>query len=120
MNMPDLTQMTAAQIFSSAVAAHQAGDRERAEALYKRVLQANPKDDQAQYLLGALFYEQRKLDQSCDYLEIALRPRRGASYVGSKLFDTWSFRESADSIRGGSHRTAAVGYRSIQLCAGLI
>ena len=90
MNMPDLTQMTAAQIFSSAVAAHQAGDRERAEALYKRVLQANPKDDQAQYLLGALFYEQRKLDQSCDYLEIALKLNPGHAAARAMLGASYS------------------------------
>lgn len=75
-------ELTADQVMSTAIAAHQAGKRPQAQKLYQDVLRLRPQDAQALYLLGAIYYEQKSYAPASECLEksLAIRPGHGPTH----------------------------------------
>lgn len=60
---------------SSALAAHKAGDLDKAEGLYRQVLKSSPQEFDALSLLGTLLSQKREFAKGLDYLQSALKLR---------------------------------------------
>jgi tetratricopeptide (TPR) repeat protein len=67
------------QNFAEAKRAHQAGDRERAEFYYRKVLEQAPNDPQLLYLFGSLYYERHRFDEAKKLLQKSISLR--SSYL---------------------------------------
>jgi tetratricopeptide (TPR) repeat protein len=64
-----------AEALAWAKRAHQAGQRQEAEAVYRQVLQAEPSNADALHLLGVLAYQTGQHQLALDYIERALSVR---------------------------------------------
>jgi protein O-GlcNAc transferase len=62
-----------ASLFEIAVQAHRAGELERAELLYRRVIEQAPKHGDAMFLLSVLVLGSGRLEEACALLERAIR-----------------------------------------------
>lgn len=60
-------------LFETAVALHQAGELDRAEPLYRRVLEQAPQHVDAMFLLSVLMATSERLEEACALLERAVR-----------------------------------------------
>jgi tetratricopeptide (TPR) repeat protein len=67
--------MDSAQTLSLAVQHHQAGKLAEAETLYRRVLQAEPRNSEALHLLGLVAHQVGRNDLAVDYIQQAIRLR---------------------------------------------
>ena len=65
--------MEHASLFETAVQAHRAGKIERAELLYRRVIEQAPKHGDAMFLLSMLVLGSNRLEEACALLERAVR-----------------------------------------------
>ncbi len=91
------------QTFAEAKRAHQAGDHQRAEVFYQKVLTQNPNDAQALYLLGSLYCELGKFDAACKALKKSnsIRPRHSPalSMLGVVCSRLGQFDDAAQHFR---------------------
>jgi tetratricopeptide (TPR) repeat protein len=91
------------QIFAQATAAHAAGDRARAEALYRQVLALSPQHPDALHLLGRLTCEAGQPQAALGLIEAAVRLRpRIAEYqagLGEVQRALGQTREAAETFR---------------------
>ena len=68
---------TLSQILSTAISAHQAGELERAETLYLQILSQVPLHQDALHLLGIIYYQTGRHDQSVDMIRRAIASNPG-------------------------------------------
>jgi len=61
------------ELIQSAIESHQAGNFQKAEQLYKEILQVQPDDFYALHYLGVLFYQLGKYDPAIEYITKALQ-----------------------------------------------
>lgn len=72
-----------AQLVTTAIRAHEAGQLDQAEALYHQVLQAAPKHFDALHLLGVIAYQRGHMAQAGDFIRraLAIQPAAGPAYL---------------------------------------
>ena len=92
-----------AETLSSALSRHQAGARDEAEVLYRRALEANPREPTALYLYGLFNFEAGRVDAANDLLStvVAVRPDNAEGHVALANLSYWR----------GRHEDAIGGYR---------
>lgn len=73
----------ARELLRRALAAHRAGDRTRAEALYLRLLRSAPNDVNPLHLLGVLYAQQRRFGEAERFMTGALRVSVNAEVLNS-------------------------------------
>ncbi len=71
-----------ALMLQTAVQHQQAGDLQKAEVLYRQVLQLEPNQSDAWHLLGVIYSERRQHEQSLEFIDkaIAIRPNVASFY----------------------------------------
>lgn len=89
-----------AALMRAAIAAHQAGDQERAESLYRQVLRAEPDQPDAHHLLGVSLMQRGRLTDASASVQraIALRPDV-AEYHNSDGLVLWKAQRLGDAAR---------------------
>jgi tetratricopeptide (TPR) repeat protein len=101
--MPARRAADALRDFRAAFAHDQAGRRDRAEALYRRVLQKDPDNAEALHLLGVIAHERGRHSRAIQLIERALAslPEFPAAHVnlGNALRATGRLEEAAESYR---------------------
>jgi tetratricopeptide (TPR) repeat protein len=93
----------ASDILAAALEQHQAGRHDQAEPLYRRALDADPREPTALYLYGLMVFEAGRADQAADLFEqvVALRPDHAEAQVTLANLRHWR----------GEHGAAIAGYR---------
>ncbi|HYP76058.1 MAG TPA: tetratricopeptide repeat protein [Polyangiaceae bacterium] len=81
--------MTRASLFDDALELHRAGQVERAELLYRRVLEQSPEHGDAMFLLSALARDAGRLEQAALLLERAIRVAPNNAFYFSSLGDVY-------------------------------
>jgi predicted O-linked N-acetylglucosamine transferase (SPINDLY family) len=93
----------AAQLFREAIAHHQAGRLERAEAICRGILQSEPRRDDVIHLLGVLLHQRARSEEGIELIlrAIELRPSAAAYHVnfGSALAQLGRIQEAIASTR---------------------
>ena len=94
---------TLSPLLAEALEAQRAGDGGRAEALYRRALDADPREPTALYLYALLHFEAGRVDRAQVLFEqvVALRPEHAEAQVTLAHLFHWR----------GEHAAAAAGYR---------
>ncbi len=90
-------------IVAAALEQHQAGRHEEAERLYRRALEADPRDPTALYLYGLMVFEAGRTDDAVTLFEavVALRPNHAEAQTTLARLRHWN----------GEHGAATAGYR---------
>jgi tetratricopeptide (TPR) repeat protein len=93
----------ATETLSAALERHQAGARDEAEALYRQVLDAEPKEPTALYLYGLFNFEAGRIDAANELLSavVEARPDNAEGHVALANLSYWR----------GRHDDAVGGYR---------
>jgi tetratricopeptide (TPR) repeat protein len=92
-----------AETLSTALDRHQAGARDEAEMLYRRVLEVEPKEPTALYLYGLFNFEAGKVEAANELLSavVEARPENAEAHVALANLSYWR----------GRHDDAVGGYR---------
>src|SRR5271169_2361576 len=92
-----------AETLAAALDRHQAGDRGEAETLYRRALDADPREPTALYLYGLFNFEAGRVDAADELLRtvVAVRPDNAEGHVALANLSYWR----------GRHDEAISGYR---------
>jgi predicted O-linked N-acetylglucosamine transferase (SPINDLY family) len=91
------------QLLQSALASHQAGQLQQAEALYRQALAAAPANPDALHLLGVLCYQSGRLDAAVDLI--------GRALAANPAFPQASFNLAVALKALGRLEEAAAAYR---------
>jgi protein O-GlcNAc transferase len=83
------SRVTDASLFEVAVQFHRAGQGDRAELLYRRVLEQNPDHGDAMFLLSVLAAESGRLEEAADLLQRAVRTAPDNAFFLSSLGDVY-------------------------------
>ena len=101
-------ELTIVQALQGAIEAHKAGKLQDAEALYKAILQAEPKHPDANHNFGVLMVSLNKTKAALPYFKIALEanPNQGQfwlSYVNA-LINEKQFEDASNLLEQGKKR----------------
>ncbi|MBV9508957.1 MAG: tetratricopeptide repeat protein, partial [Caulobacteraceae bacterium] len=97
-----------AETLQAALGRHQAGARDEAETLYRRALDADPREPTALYLYGLFNFEAGRIDTANELLStvVKVRPDKAESHVALANLCYWRGRH-AEAV-GGYRRALAI------------
>ena len=94
---------TATESLKTAVAHHDAGRLAEAEAIYRSLLEQDPRDANAWHLLGVLSHQQGRATVAIDYISRALSLSEGHPtwhfHLGCALSESGELARAADCFR---------------------
>ncbi len=111
--------MTESALLADALEAHQAGDREAADALYRQALDAEPHEPTALYLYGLLNFELGRADRAVELFEAVVVARPDHAEAQATLAALRHWRGEPAAAAEGYRRTLALEPGRLDAAVGL-